>query len=445
MKTSRLIIVILFALCLMPVQAQDEARLSERTILGTARYVGMCGAMTAIGGDPSSVLDNPAGLGLYRRSEVLFTLGGAFDRAVQRSTGCYDRRNAFIIPHASVVFSVPTSREENDGIQYNNFMLSYNRLQAYGRNYFATDVNSNSLGGLLADVGADLGIPYCTEPTNASNSLQIRESGYVNEFAVDWALNIANQWYLGLGLHVQSYILSSDALYQETFATKNAEGENYLTRNASTLLMSGAGCNFAVGLIYRPLSWLRLGIGLRTPTLGRYNTYTTGTLYARTDSMRTSSAPNGVDPRRSIHMPLQTSASVAFQIGAYSMIALQYNYSHASFQDDIHSLRAGVEVVPILGFYINAGYAYESTFKPTNRIYAIDSTFDRQDTYFLWPRSTQYASVALGYRGTYVIAQVAYQYRWQGLNLYAHEQATAYNINTDTHRIVFTLGWHQGL
>ena len=49
-------------------RAQDVQRLSERQIIGTACFVGMGGAMTAIGGDPSAVLDNPAGLGLYRRS-----------------------------------------------------------------------------------------------------------------------------------------------------------------------------------------------------------------------------------------------------------------------------------------------------------------------------------------------------------------------------------------
>ena len=45
--------------------AQDLECFSERDIMGTARYVGMAGAMNAVGGDPSAVLDNPAGLGLY--------------------------------------------------------------------------------------------------------------------------------------------------------------------------------------------------------------------------------------------------------------------------------------------------------------------------------------------------------------------------------------------
>ena len=60
--------------------------------------------------------------------------------------------------------------------------------------------------------------------------------------------------------------------------------------------------------------------------------------------------------------------STAFQIGAYGLIALQYDFRHASYMDDVHSLRAGIEVIPVLGMYINAGYAYESTFKPATDI-----------------------------------------------------------------------------
>ena len=64
-------------------RAQDIQRFSERQIIGTARYVGMGGAMTAIGGDPSAVQDNPAGLGLYRRSEVMLTLDETIDQTTQ--------------------------------------------------------------------------------------------------------------------------------------------------------------------------------------------------------------------------------------------------------------------------------------------------------------------------------------------------------------------------
>ena len=69
-----------------PSYAQDYQRLGERTIMGTARYVGMAGAMTAIGGDPSAALDNPAGTGLYRHHEVMLTFDDAIDITTQHKS-----------------------------------------------------------------------------------------------------------------------------------------------------------------------------------------------------------------------------------------------------------------------------------------------------------------------------------------------------------------------
>ena len=86
--------------------------MSERSIMGTARYVGMGGAMTAIGGDPSASLDNPAGLGLYRRWEVLLTMTDLmFDRTQQITSDDMinpPKRRLYMVPQASVVFCLPT-------------------------------------------------------------------------------------------------------------------------------------------------------------------------------------------------------------------------------------------------------------------------------------------------------------------------------------------------
>ena len=72
---QRIAYILLFIFSLSPfAYGQDVQRFSERHLMGTARYVGMGGAMTAIGGDPTAALDNPAGLGLYRRSELSLTL-----------------------------------------------------------------------------------------------------------------------------------------------------------------------------------------------------------------------------------------------------------------------------------------------------------------------------------------------------------------------------------
>ena len=67
---------ILFAamsLATLPMTAQEtyeNAKLLGEDLNGTARYVGMGGAMEALGADISTISSNPAGIGLFRRSAV---------------------------------------------------------------------------------------------------------------------------------------------------------------------------------------------------------------------------------------------------------------------------------------------------------------------------------------------------------------------------------------
>ena len=422
--------------------SQDFARLSERTINGSARYVGMAGAMTAIGGDPSAALDNPAAGALYQRMEVMVSLGGTFDRTHQAESDIVRRRNSFICPQMSLIMDMPTYTLNSKGVQSHNFLFSYRRLHSFNRTIDAYGNGESSFGSMLQ--GMDLGIAYNQGRYNTGHGLFLSERGYVDEYAFQWSMNIGHQWYVGLGLQIQSYLMASDGDFQEWFDDYTSEGEAYYNRNVTSLMLSGAGCTLSAGLIYRPFQWLRVGFGINTPSLGTLNTYTSGTFSALTDSIRYSYAPN-LDVRgdNSFHMPLHTSTSVAFQFGAYGMVALQYDYLQQKNEDAFHSLRIGAEVIPVMGFYLNAGYAYESTFKPATKQVPMMERFDRQDTYFQYPRRTQYVSVAAGYRGKYFIAQAAYQYRWQRLNLYAYEQATPYDIQADTHRIVVTIAWHQ--
>lgn len=413
----------IFVLCLLSfvfslAKAQDDARLCEQTLTGTARYMGFCGAMTAIGGDPSAVRVNPAGLGLYRRMEVLVTMGGS--------------KGMFILPEVSFVLAA----------KRNNFMFSYHSLHNYNRDLLGEAKNDASLGALMAGKNIDIGMLYCDEPYSKTNSLRVRESGFNNEFNFDWAMRISHQWYVGAGFHIQSYRFSSSATFNEHFDIVNDNFEHLYNRNESYLRYTGSSCTFSFGAIYRPTGWLRLGLSLQTPSLGILHLRTDGTFTSLTDSVRASSVEHN-GRVNDFHQPLRLSLSTAFQIGAYALIALQYDYAHQKYMDDIHTLRAGFEVIPVMGLYINGGYACESAFRKTDRLVPIDPTFERQDTYFFNQRWKQYASVAVGYRGTYVIAQVAYQYSWQRFNLYAHESTAApFNFANDTHRVVVTIGWH---
>ena len=436
------VLCIQYSVLCTPVLAQDYARLGERTIIGTARYVGFGGAMTAVGGDPTAANDNPAGLGLYRRAEVLLTLSENLDRAIVAGSNYKSYQPTFSADQASIVLSLPTFQET--GILFHNVRFSYNRLRTFNRQIYASsNTESPSLGRLLTTADVNWDIPFCSDPYNVSSSLQLKESGQVNDFAIDWAMNISNKWFVGAGIHFLQSTFMSDATFAETFLQLNENRKNMSNRNVASLLLSGVGVAASVGGIYRPTGWLRLGVGLQTASLGALRTYTSGTLTALTDSLRNSYAPDMNFSASDFHMPWHLSTSAAFQIGAYGMIALQYDMFHQKNEPELHSLRAGFEVIPILGMYINAGYAYESTFKNDLRIVPMDPTFDRQDTHFQHSLGAHYASIALGYRGTHIIVQAAYQFRCQQIRLWPHENMNPYLVNTDTHRIILTLGWHR--
>ncbi len=438
----RLVYILTFVLCTLSLctWSQDFARLGERTIMGTARYVGMSGAMTAIGGDPSAVHDNPAGLGLYRRAEVTLSFDEAIDKTWQRGLMAETKSTRYtpMVPQVAIVLSIPYKKDD-EGVLFNNFLLSYRRLHSYGRTMYGVGQNGYSLGALLETLDVPWDIKFCTNTPFALNDLLLKESGSINEFAFDWSVNLSNRWFIGAGLQVQSYTLSADASYIESFANSSA-----YNKNVTTLIYSGVSSSLSLGLIYRPTGWLRLGASIQSNSLGTFHIYSSGTLSSQTDSLRFSYAPEATAHQNNIAVqPLHFSSSVAFQIGAYGMVALQYDLYHQPQETPVHSLRAGLEIIPVLGLYLNAGYACESTFKNSNKVVSVDPTFDRQDTYFQKPNITHYASFAIGYRGTHILAQAAYQYRWQRFNLYAHEYVAPYDFCADTHRLVFTIGWHR--
>ena len=69
-------ILMLLPIAMFSQNAMDVYNISSSQIRGTARYVSMGGAFTSLGGDPSAIVQNPAGIGVYRSSEVSASMGG---------------------------------------------------------------------------------------------------------------------------------------------------------------------------------------------------------------------------------------------------------------------------------------------------------------------------------------------------------------------------------
>ena len=75
MKSNRILAICILLISVGFLNAQttiyDANRWMGSDLNGTARFVGMGGAMGALGGDITTMGTNPAGIGIYRSNDVL--------------------------------------------------------------------------------------------------------------------------------------------------------------------------------------------------------------------------------------------------------------------------------------------------------------------------------------------------------------------------------------
>ena len=90
--------------------AQDIYKAESLTgtdLNGTARYVGMGGAMNALGADLTTIGSNPAGIGVYRRSDIAATLSVTGQPDADKFNGV--GRTRFSFDQLGVVYSMPVA------------------------------------------------------------------------------------------------------------------------------------------------------------------------------------------------------------------------------------------------------------------------------------------------------------------------------------------------
>lgn len=469
---KKILLILLLAYSLSPIAySQDVQRFAERSTIGSARYVGMGGAMTAIGGDPSAAMVNPAGLGLYRRSEISVSIDETIDNTQQVGSNDTYQRTRFAAPQISAIWAWGNSQKQR-GLVYNNFMFSLNRLANFNRDIVVKGADmgmvpticniTNDEGGVSeeflvnkpwdnVEIGwlSILGYEaYLIDPIEnnkwkpavdfTDGSLSISETGTSDQYTLSWAGNISNQWYIGIGLNIPTINYTKHTSLREENKQNSSSAEL-----KSMFHVSGVGVSGSFGLIYRPIQALRIGASLQTPTILSLSRQSTGDMYStiagqKYEVLTPESGVMDID----IASPLRTSVSVAGQMGKIGLIAVQYDYAHSNEMEDIHTLRMGAEAQVTRGLFLNAGYVYESSFMKEDPKWLLGYNEIRTDMDYRYTAATQYASAGIGYRSDVVVAQLAYQYGWQTIHQYAsEEQVLPCYVDTHTHRIVATLAW----
>ena len=123
-----------------PLAAQEtyeNAKIAAPELNGTARYVGMGGAMEALGADISTISTNPAGIGLFRRSWI----GTSFSVVAQQEAAHFpsNKKTTFSFDQAGFVYS---SCDGDDS--YVNIGFNYHKSRNFNYILSAADMLDNA-------------------------------------------------------------------------------------------------------------------------------------------------------------------------------------------------------------------------------------------------------------------------------------------------------------
>jgi len=359
MKKLVLLIILGSSLSAYAQDPEDALRLSWFHPSGTTRSNALGGAMGSLGGDLSANHINPAGLGLYKSSEILLTpkfLVQANDFKY-RGTNSSSNNNNSSFGSIGIVLA--------DGLQKNNwtstaFSISFNQIadfsnhirfsglnnySSYSEKYLeelirdgadtSSALNNYIFGSSLAyrtylidttanAKGAVNGYQSLVPLTGVNQNYDALTSGSYNELAFGWAGNMADKLYLGASFIMPMINYNKSFYYSETDATNNANNDFARFSLHEDFSSKGWGIGAKFGIIYKPASYLRLGFSLHTPQLISFKDIisvdmTTNTeKYAGTQSASSNELNNGYPGERdyAVATPLKSNFSASYFFAA---------------------------------------------------------------------------------------------------------------------------------
>lgn len=275
----------------------DAFRYSGTSITGTARYTAMSGAFGALGGEFSGLSTNPAGIGIYRSSEVTFTpsIYAANTKSTFFGNQISENKFNFNFGNAGIVLTNKLRKDEgSEGWKSWSFGFGYNRQDNYhsrinfeGKNpdnsmldYFAENAGNLDYSSLNSFYEYLAYYTYLINPDNDTATTQyspaISEYGQTQRYSKEgrgskgetvftFGGNYNNKLYIGATLGINSISYSEESTYEE-ITNSNVIDSLKSYEFKQNLTTDGAGVNFKFGLIYRPADFFRFGMAIHTPT-----------------------------------------------------------------------------------------------------------------------------------------------------------------------------------
>lgn len=307
---KKIYLLVAVAMTAMSTQAQEPtgdtymaAQIATEDLNGTARYVGMGGAMEALGADISTISSNPAGIGLFRKSQI----SGSFGLNVQQNGKSFadgSKTNASF-DQIGFVYSSRMGQQNfvNFGFNYHksrnfDYVLSAaNALKGSAQcnqttlkaindpDLYSYDKRSNRYD-FYSLAATQLDVLYVSNMVDDPEEEKVysydgddytfdrAHTGYIGEYDFNLSGNVNNRLYWGLTVGVNSVHYKGYSDYHE-----NLDGYTDEVTITDSHKITGYGYSVKGGIIFRPMaeSSFRIGAYISTPTFYKLETsnYTT--------------------------------------------------------------------------------------------------------------------------------------------------------------------------
>lgn len=306
MKTSiKLIIALLVISTGLCAQGVDDAiNFTQTRYEGTARSMSMGGATGAMGGDFTAVCINPAGLGLYRSSEFTFSTGLQHTNTLSSyyGTNQNDRMLRLSIPNLGIVMGGAASNYKP--LRYLQFGFGMTRTndfsyysKASGLNPSSSMVDSylqvtNGIDELLSpttnpgDYFSD-NYPYELSPAWETylidryidsaghyffdspvppGNVNQEETLYCRGRSEEWTFAVAANYFNKLFVGSSIALTHTKRISKRDYTETGLDGSFDNWTHCEELSDTTWGVNFKCGVIYYPVSWLRVGAAWHSRT-----------------------------------------------------------------------------------------------------------------------------------------------------------------------------------
>lgn len=304
MKSIYFIAIFFFAIINAHAQEPADAlRYSWLTPSGTARNQAIGGAGASLGGEFSSLFINPAGLGFYKTNDFVLTPSYSLKnyKSAYRSNNATSNYNDFNLGASGLLISSPSESKAVKSItfaigvnkiaDFNNhiYYKGQNTTSTYSEKYLEELANNNvtdpnnaatnypygsslAYNTYLVDTihaadGSVSGYRSLADPSfGLSQENTINTSGGITDIALGLGVNLREKWFFGGTISFPFLNYNRDGHYKEIdLSGNNANNFNYFESN-ETLQTKGVGVNAKLGVIYKPVEYVRLGLAIHTPT-----------------------------------------------------------------------------------------------------------------------------------------------------------------------------------